>query len=458
MRAGAKVCNVIRLRAFRFPAYHRGVMRKTINRSKTSKSRALSCAWALLLIVAAAGNARAQTHWVGSWTASQQVPEPNNALATDDLQDATLRQIVHLSMGGTELRVRISNRFGVAPLVFTSVHIAEPVSAASAKIVVATDKIVTFAGSPEVTVPAGTDYLSDPVAFSAAALSDVAISLHIETPPARQTGHPGSRATSYLAHGDLVSAADLPEAKKVEHWYFIAGIDAAAPEKASAIVTLGDSITDGHGAITNGNDRWPDMLAKRLQARPETQTLAVLNVGTGGNRVLLDGLGPNALARLDSDVLAQAGVRYLIVLEGVNDLGMLARAGDVPKTEHAAMVREILAAYEQIITRAHAHGIEVFGGTITPFVGSLFYHPGQGTEADRQTINDWIRAPGHFDAVVDFDKVIRDPEHPERMAPALDSGDHLHPSPAGYAAMADAIPLSLFTAVATTAVGAGNRN
>lgn len=415
-----------------------------MNTIDRKKSIALSLAFALLFVWTPT-TTRAQTHWVGSWASSQQIPEPNNALSPDDLRDATLRQIVHLSMGGAELRVHLSNRFGVAPLVFTAVHIAEPVSRASAKIIPGTDKAITFFGSSEVTVPAGADYISDPVAFSAAPLSNLAITMYIQTPPARQTSHPGSRATSYLVHGNHVSAADLPGAKSVEHWFFISAVDVAAPENAAAIVALGDSITDGHASTTNGNDRWPDVLAQRLQDSPQTHNLSVLNLGTGGNRLLLNGLGPNALARLDADVLAQAGVRYLIVLEGVNDLGMQTREGDVPQAEHAAMVHQVEAAYQQIVTRAHAQGIEVIGGTIMPFAGSQFYHPGPNTEADRQAINQWIRAPGHFDAVLDFDRITRDPAHPDRLAPSVDSGDHLHPSPSGYARMANAIPLSLFS-------------
>ena len=309
-----------------------------------------------------------------------------------------------------------------------------------------------FSGRPEVTVPAGADYISDPVEFPVAAQSDLAITLHIDVPPAQQTGHPGSRATSYLAHGDRVSAPDLPDAKQVEHWYFIAGVDVAAPAQVAAIVVVGDSITDGRGTTTNGNNRWPDLLAKRLQAVPATQTLAVLNHGIGGNRLLLDGLGPNALARFDHDVLAQAGARYLIVLEGINDLGTLTHDGEVSQAEHDALVRRILSAYEQMITRAHSHGIQVMGATILPFVGSEFYHPGPVSEADRQAVNQWIRTPGHFDAVIDFDRALRDPEHPDRLLAAFDSGDHLHPSLAGYAAMADAIPLSLFSFAPTPAL------
>jgi lysophospholipase L1-like esterase len=409
---------------------------------------------AALLLFVGNGIGQAHSNWVGSWAASQQLPEPRNSLGPDDLRDATLRQIVHLSVGGAELRLHLSNRFGILPLQFTSVHIAKAASAASPRMVAATDRVVTFAGRRAVTVPAGADYVSDPVTFPMAALSDLAITLHIDKAPAQQTGHPGSRATSYLVHGDLVSAPDLPDAKKVEHWYFIAGVDVSVAGPPTSLVILGDSITDGHGATTDGNNRWPDVLARRLQANDATRTIGVLNHGIGGNRVLLDGLGPNALARFAHDVLAQTGIRYLMVLEGVNDLGMLTRGGDVSPTEHDALVRGILAAYDQMIVRCHAHGIQVIGATILPFVGSQFYHPGPASEADRQTINQWIRSPGHFDAVVDFDKVIRDPEHPDRLLPAFDSGDHLHPSPAGYAAMADAVPLSLFDSYAAPAASA----
>jgi lysophospholipase L1-like esterase len=383
--------------------------------------------------------------WVGTWATSQQVPEPANALSADDLRDVTLRQIVHLTVGGETLRVHISNVFGTTPLHLTSVHIARPLSPSEAKIDGATDQALTFLGKNDIVIPAGAEYISDPIAYRVDALSDLTISLHMDMPPEQQTGHPGSRSTSYLEHGDLVTAADLPHAKTIEHWYWIAGVDVNAARKSSAIVVLGDSITDGHAATTNGNDRWPDVLARKLQADHKTRMLAVLNQGIGGNHLLTDGLGPNALSRVDRDIIAQAGVRYLIVLEGVNDLGKLSREGAKSQAEHEALVQQMIGAYEQIIVRAHTHGIKVVGGTILPYGGSGYYHPGPANEADRVAVNKWIRKPGHFDAVIDFDKLTADPAHPDQMLPAYDSGDHLHPSPAGYRTMGNTVPTSVFT-------------
>jgi lysophospholipase L1-like esterase len=380
--------------------------------------------------------------WIETWAASQQIPEPQNALPAADLQDVTVRQIFHISIAGSMIRVRLSNAFGTEPLTVTAVHVARPIGA-SAAIVPGSDTPVTFFGAPSVTVPAGAEYASDPVPFPVTALSNVAVSFHLATAPARQTGHPGSRQTTYFVHGDQV-AADFPGAQQVDHWYQVSGIEVPAPPDGADVIALGDSITDGHATTTNGNDRWTDDLAQRLQASPATRDIGVLNEGIGGNRLLNDGLGPNALARFDRDVLAQAGARWLIVLEGINDLGTLTRDGPVPPAEHQALVRQILAAYQQIVLRAHAHGLQVIGGTLTPFLGSAYYHPGPESEADRQAINAWIRTPGHFDAVVDFDQVIRDPEHPRRILAKYDSGDHLHPSVAGYRAMADAVPLALF--------------
>jgi len=340
--------------------------------------------------------------------------------------------------------VHLSNVFGTAPLQFTSVHIARPLTPSSASIDPASDHALTFSGKSDVIVPAGAEYISDPIHYPVAALSNLAVTFHLNAPPAIQTGHPGSRETSYYVHGDYVSAAGLVGAKSVNHWYQISGIDVLDAQGAASVVVLGDSITDGHASTTNGNDRWTDVLAERLQSNRSTQDIGVLNQGIGGNRLLADGIGPNALARFDRDVLAQAGVHWLIVFEGINDLGTLTRDGKVSAKEHDLLVHRILGAYQQIIERAHTNGIRVIGATITPYLRSDYYHPGPRSEADREQINRWIRAPGHFDAVLDFDKSMRDPSHPDRLLGAYDSGDHLHPSPLGYRAMGGAVPLSLF--------------
>jgi lysophospholipase L1-like esterase len=404
----------------------------------------------LLLVLAAilpGATASAQSTaqiWLGSWAASQQIPEPRNTLPADALRDATVRQIVRLSVGGSTLRVHLSNAFGTEPLKFTSVHIARPISIASSTIDPASDKALTFSGATEVIVPAGASYISDPIDYPVAPLTSLAISFHLDEPPTPETSHPGSRATTWYLHGDSVSAASLPGTKTIEHWYQISGIDVLAQAGAGAIVALGDSITDGHATTTNGNDRWTDVLAERLQASASTRNVSVLNQGIGGNHLLIDGLGPNAMSRFDRDVLAQAGARWLIVFEAINDLGGLAHEGDVSSADHAAMVARILLAYRQFIVRAHAAGIRVIGGTITPDGGSFYNRPGSGNDADREAINAWIRMPGHFDDVIDFDKAVRDPSQPDRLLPAYDCGDHLHPNPAGYRAMGEAVPLALF--------------
>jgi lysophospholipase L1-like esterase len=399
---------------------------------------------ACLMGQASAQSAHQAPVWVASWGASQQIPEPQNALPSADLTDATVRQIFHLSVGGAALRVHVSNAFGTAALHFTSVHIARPLSPSSSAIDPKSDRPLLFAGSAEVTVPPGAEFVSDPVDYAVAPLSDVAVTFHLDTPPARETGHPGSRATSYYAQGDAVSAAALAEAKHVDHWYQISEIDVQGAPAAASVVALGDSITDGHGATTNGNDRWTDVLAGRLQTSPKARFIGVVNKGIGGNHLLTDGLGPNVLARFDRDVLAPEAVKWVIVFEAVNDLGGLAMNGEVTPEAHAARVQAVIAAYQQVILRAHAHGLRVYGATITPYVDSGYYHPGPTSEADRQAVNQWIRAAGHFDAVIDFDAVVRDPAHPDHLLPAYDCGDHLHPSPAGYKAMGEAVPLGLF--------------
>src|SRR5262245_30824298 len=305
------------------------------------------------------------------------------------------------------MRVRFSNAFGRTALTLGSVHVAR--SAGGGAIVPATDRTVTFRGQASVTIPEGALAVSDPVDFDLPPLGDVALTVYLRSAPAEVTGHPGSRTTSFLQPGLAVSEPALPGAVRVDHWYFLSGIEVEARPTAAAVAILGDSITDGRGSTTNGNDRWPDVLARRLQANPATSEVAVLNHGIGGNRLLRDGKGPNALARLDRDVLASPGVRWLVVLEGVNDLGTAAAAR--ARGEPGARAADLVAACEQIVKRAHVHGIRVYGATILPFGGFTAYDTPEA-EADRQEVNSWIRRSGVFDAVIDFDAVARDPRKP----------------------------------------------
>jgi lysophospholipase L1-like esterase len=377
--------------------------------------------------------------WVGAWASAQMAPDAKNSLDPQDYPDATLRQVVRLSIGGDKIRVRLSNTFGTQPLTLKAARVAVSAALNSARIDPATDRALTFSGRTEVTIPAGADYWSDPVALKIAPLTSLAISLHYAAAPSVQTGHPGSRATSYVLAGDHTADADLPGAKTADRWLQIASVDVVSARKAAAIVAFGDSITDGYGVQPNTNLRWTDGLIERLKGR----NIGVLNLGIGGNRVLLDGLGPNALARFERDVLSQSGVTHVILLEGVNDLGTLTRDAPATPEAHKVLVAQVIAAYRQMITRAHARGIKVIGATILPYAGSAYYHPGPESEADRQAINAFIRAPGTFDGVIDWDKALRDPARPTFLLPAYDN-DGLHPNLAGYKAMADTIPLSLF--------------
>ena len=389
-----------------------------------------------LLFVAVSANTANNDLWVGTWACSPQLVDSSVAPPNPDFADTTLRQIVHVSVGGTRIRIRFSNAFGNTPLLITSAHVAK--AAASGSIDPATDKSLTFAQQPSVAIPAGALLISDPLAFDLPPLSDLAVTIHIQGAPDGVTTHAGSRATSYFTAGDAVTETTLPSPQITDHWYFLNAVDVAATKSPRAVVILGDSITDGKNSTTNGNTRWPDDLARRFQTNKHTRDTGVLNHGIGGNRLLHDGLGPNALARFDRDVLAQTAVHWLVVLEGVNDIGTCAANCNLHE-----LTREILQAYQQIILRAHTHAVRVYAATILPFGGSFYATP--EAERTRQTINQWIREGGQFDAVLDFDAVTRDAQDPTRLSPSMDSGDHLHPSNAGYQAMADSINLKLFS-------------
>ena len=394
----------------------------------------------LCIALAIAGSAKDKTpHWVGTWATAPQAIEPNSVPPPPGFADSTLRQIVHVSIGGHKIRVRFSNAYGTTGLTIPSAHIA--LSAGDGKIRPQSDKALTFHGSPSVTIPPGAPMYSDPLDFELAPLSDLVITIRLNGAPEEITSHFASHEVSYLQSGDAVSAPDMSSAVHVEHWYYINGVDVLADNSASAIVTLGDSITDGSKSSTNANNRWPDVLARRLQADQRTRNIAVLNEGIGGNRLVHDRSAQNALARFDRDVLAQAGVRRLVVLEGINDIGGRTRAKE--RNEQVPGADELIAAYEQIIIRAHAHGIRVYGATVLPYEGAFYFTP--DGEADRQKVNQWIRTSGQFDAVIDLDVATRDPKQPSHLMEAVDSGDHLHPGDAGYKVMGDTVDLKLFT-------------
>ena len=405
-------------------------------------------AWLFLLMLVAisitagfaSANEEKAERWVGTWASSPQLAQPRDLPPAPGFADITLRQVVRVSIGGTKIRVRFSNASGKTALTIASSHVAK--AARGAAIQAGTDKLLTFGEQSSVTIPAGALIYSDPLDFDLAPLSDLAVTIHLKGTPEAVTTHSGARATSYLAEGDSVSATELPGAQTVEHWYFLNAVDVAARGPSAAVVVLGDSLTDGRSSATNGNGRWPDELARRLHADKHTAHIGVLNEGIGGNRLLHDGLGPNALARLDRDVLTQASVRWLVVLEGVNDIGTCKDGCDEDSTAH-----EIIGAYRQIILRAHSQNIRVYGATITPFGGSFYATP--EAERARQVVNRWIRNSGRFDAVIDFDVVVRDPNDPSNLSPASDSGDHLHPNDAGYKAMGVSVDLRLFRSKST---------
>ena len=389
--------------------------------------------------------------WVNTWTSMPQLTEPHNMppppfTGTDVvLADSTLRQTVRTSVGGRQLRLRVSNAFGGTALPVTAVTVALPAGgqAGVSAIRPGTSRPVTFNGRASVVVPVGAQMVSDPVAFDLAPRSILTVTMYLADGQASTniTSHPGSRTTSHLLRGNHVAAEDLPGSTPTDHWYFLSGVEVLAGGGTAAAVMLGDSLTDGRGSTTNQNNRWPDRLLDRLQVDHRTADIAILNQAAGGNRVLNDGLGPNALARLDRDVLAQSGVEWLVVFEGVNDIGTAAAT----ETAQKQVADDLIAAYEQIVVRAHAKGIRVYGATLLPFGGNTGYDdPAGHREAARGLVNDWIRTSHVFDAVIDFDLVTRDPAAPRQLRAEFDDGDHLHLNPTGYQALADAVPARLF--------------
>ncbi|GID97019.1 SGNH/GDSL hydrolase family protein [Amorphoplanes digitatis] len=424
--------------------------------ASTTRSRRLftaavaACGAALLALTGpavAAGERPAS--WTGTWstgvTGAATPPVP-----AVTFEDQTLRQIVHVSIAGRSLRVRLSNEYGTEPLVIGEARVAR--RAAGAETVAGTDRPLTFGGRSSVRVPPGAPALSDTVTLAVPAGSDLVVSVYLPVRTAAATQHGSAFQTNYLAAGNVTRARTLTGATTSTSWYFLSGVSVATPRRAASVVAFGDSITDGAITTVDANHRWPDLLAGRLGNRD----LGVLNKGIGGNRLLYDGntladgpfagigpiFGDSALRRFDRDVLAQPGARYVIVLLGINDIG---QPGSIAPPSEAVTVDDLIFGYRQLIARAHERGLLIFGATMTPFQDTTIpgYYSEAG-EAKRVAANRWIRTSGEYDGVIDFDRAVRDPAQPARMLAAYDSGDHLHPNDAGMAAMAGAIPLRLF--------------
>jgi lysophospholipase L1-like esterase len=412
--------------------------------SPTSRMTAWLRGASILGVVALALAAPAAAHtgdhgsWIATWGASPQSPAAPLAVSGQ-----TIRQIAHVSLGGDVVRVRFSNALGTAGLPISAAHLA--ISAGGSAIVPGSDRQLTFGGSPTTVVPPGALVVSDPVRLGVAPLANLAISLYFAGSVSATTEHSLAVQTTYVSTaGNFAGDDTIPSGgTTTTQWYFVNGIEVRDEGRPSAaIVALGDSITDGYASTVDANRRWPNRLAARLQGHASTRGLSVVDEGISGNRVLHDFIGPNALARFDRDVLVQSGVRWVIVLEGINDIGIPGAFGAPAENVSAD---EIIEGHRQLIARAHARGLRIYGGTLTPFEGTVFpgYYSPEG-EAKREAVNRWIRTSGEYDAVIDFDAAVRDPSHPARMLPAYDSGDHLHPNDAGYQAMANAIDLRLF--------------
>ncbi|RSM58339.1 GDSL family lipase [Actinoplanes sp. ATCC 53533] len=389
--------------------------------------------------------------WNGTWstavTGAATPPQPATFFA-----DQTLRQIVHTSIAGRSLRVRLSNEYGTEPLVIGEARIAR--GAGGARIVAGTDRRLTFGGRSAFSIPPGAPALSDPVALPVPALSDLVVSIHLPERTAAATVHGSAFQTNYVAAGNVTRSATLTGATTTTSWHFLSGVSVAAP-RAASVVAFGDSITDGAITTVDANHRWPDFLARRLRGQASLRDLGVLNKGIGGNRLLHDGntlpgspfsgigplFGDSALNRFDRDVLAQPGARCVIVLLGINDIG---QPSSIAPPSEAVTAEEMIFGYRQLIARAHERGLRILGATMTPFQDTAI--PGyysEANEAKRVAVNRWIRASGEYDGVIDFDRAVRDPAQPSRILPRYDSGDHLHPNDDGMRAMADAIPLRL---------------
>ncbi|KAF1942866.1 SGNH hydrolase [Clathrospora elynae] len=397
-------------------------------------------------------------HWVDAWATMPQLTEPANLPPAPFNQsgavfvNSTIRQTLYMTTDARQIRLKFSNVFGGSNLPITAVTVALPLNQTAGihEIQAKTVLKVTFSGKDAISVPNGALAVSDPLNFPIKAQQIITVTVYLATGQTTNsiTSHPGSRTTSWFQFGNAVNAASIAvtdaTTQSAAHWYFLSSIEAWVPPRTGSLLIVGDSITDGRGSTTNANNRWPDLLLARLQQSGSTNSISVGNLAAGGNRILADGLGPNAFGRIDRDVLAHPGVKYAMLFEGVNDIG----TADTTPSAQSALYASLTQAFTQIVTLIHAHGIPVFAATITPFSApaNVTIQPYSNAEREktRQRVNTWIRESGVFDSVVDFDKLLADPNIPSQLNPIYDSGDYLHPSVKGYQLIADKFPVGIF--------------
>lgn len=377
-------------------------------------------------------------HWVATWSTALHAPAAGPpGLTNSGFNNQTLRQIVRATVGGQQVRVRLST-FAASALQIGAARIA--LRSKGPSIVPESDRVLTFGGHSSITVPPGAVVMSDAVDLDVPALSDLAVSIFVQGETGPATWHFLALQTSYVSpDGDFTTFVDMPVASTKAAWFWLAGVDVLTSKQTAAIAVLGDSVTDGNGSTLDANRRWPDELARRLMMQAGNHKMGVLNGGLTGNRLLHDIIGPNGLARFDRDVLAQTSLTHVIVFLGNNDIVF----GQFFPTD-AVTVDEIIQGYRVLIARAHSRGVRIYGATLTPFQGFVPSDLFPIVEPQRQAVNHFIRTSGEFDAVIDFDAITRDPSMPSRFLPLFDSGDHYHPNDAGYRAMGDALDLSLF--------------